>query len=461
LMTVTDRRFLRKDGGTFYAELSVVLVTLAGRPCAVATLRDISERRRFEAEIVRAREEAESANRAKSQFLANMSHELRTPLNPIIGFAGMLMEAQNLTDEQRTHVALVKQRSEDLLALINDILDLSKIEAEKLELHLEDVGLRRVLADAVRTTELAARTKGLALGARVDEEVPDAVQADPLRLRQVLVNLLSNAVKFTERGEVECRVLPWRGEPIARRAGVGEVAVHVVVRDTGIGIPEDRLQAVFEPFQQADGSLAKRFGGTGLGLAISRRLVGLMGGKLWAESRPGQGSAFHFTAVLLRAQSQAVAEAEAVFRKTVAPRPSADAGPALKVLIVEDDPSSRLLAGGVLRRAGHTVAFAETAAEALARLEEQTFDAVLMDIQLPGMDGVAATRTIRERDRASGRHTVIVALTAFAMKGDRERFLEAGMDGYVSKPFDRADLLETLRRTAEKTRSASSGAAPG
>ena len=382
-------------------------------------LRDLAERRAAE---------AQAASTAKTQFLANVSHELRTPMNVILGMIKLALR-QGLNSTTKDYLDTARESADTLLALLNDLLDSAKIESGKLELEAAPFRLRRILEQITRGLFVRASEKGLQFICRMPDDLPEAVVGDEVRLRQVLVNLAGNAIKFTERGEVELSV---RASSLTNK----EVRLEFSVRDTGIGMSPSDLERVFKPFTQADASTARRFGGTGLGLSISANLAALMDGRIWAESETGQGSTFHFT-VSLPLATELPTEAEA------ASAASAAASTALRILLVEDNPANQKFAAYLLRDRGHVVEIAGDGRQALEMTRGNRYDAILMDVQLPGMDGLATTAAIRAGSPKESR-VPIIAMTAHAMSSDRERCLAAGMDGYLAKPIDAGEMFAAI-----------------
>jgi two-component system sensor histidine kinase/response regulator len=564
----------RKDGQLYTEEMTIAPVRSEAGEITnfVAIKQDVTHRKLAEAELAKAKVEAEAANRAKSEFLANMSHEIRTPMNGIIGMTDLLLETQ-LDPEQADYLQMVKESADALLTLLNDILDFSKMEAGKLELDNLDFDLRKSLGGAVKTLAIQAQKKGLEFIFDVRPEVPIAVFGDPARIRQVLVNLLGNAIKFTEMGDIEVRV------QVDSQSREGTI-LRFSIRDTGIGIPSNKLDKIFRAFSQADSSTTRRYGGTGLGLTISAQLAGLMGGRIWVESEPGRGSTFYFTVRLgpgasalpgelldgsqLERVPVLVVDDNATNRKiledsltrwnmtptvvegaksamrilqhagnsgatlplvlTDARMPEVDGfglvemirqdpllagvrivmltsggergdvarcrklgvaaylskpfdrlelrevllrvlagsqpmrdnrsvvtrhtlldqSQSLSFLVAEDNAVNQKLVARLLEKRGHSVVLAVNGREALSALEKRPFDVVLMDGEMPEMDGFEATRRIREKEKLSGSHLPIIALTAHAMQGDKDRCLAGGMDGYVSKPIKLEELFSVI-----------------
>ena len=413
---------------------------------------DITSQKRAEDEVKKAKEAAELANLAKSTFLANTSHEIRTPMNAILGYAEMLLDKGQSEPQRRNYVNTIRRNGQHLLTIINDILDISKIEAQKLTVEKIDCDLPQLLADVLALARPWAQKKGLNFEMKFDKLLPARIQTDPLRLRQVLMNLLSNAIKFTEKGTVTVAVY--------REISYFTHSLRFEVQDTGIGMSPQQLANLFQPFTQADSSTTRKFGGTGLGLTISKRLARLLGGDLECHSEPGSGSSFIFR--MDGGQRDGVPLLENLTIQELpmgdgqAEELTDDARLHGRVLLAEDGEDNRDLISSHLHKVGLEVVIAGTGRQAVEAARREHFDLVLMDIQMPEMDGYEATRELRK----AGMDVPIVALTANAMPEDRARCLEAGCSDYLSKPVSRGQLIETLRHFLGEERKEQAAAAP-
>lgn len=403
-------------------------------PCLYGFLIDITNQKKLEAQNLESKEKAEAANIAKSHFLANMSHEIRTPLNGITGFLQVLMQME-ASDQQREIFDIMYSSSRNLLKIINDILDFSKIEAGKMELMISDFNLRYIVADIIKQFSHQTKRHGLVMSFNIEESIPDVLKGDQLRLKQILINLMQNAVKFTEKGKIEIIVETYtRSET--------EIRLLIRVLDTGIGINPSKQQDIFDNYSQADNSITSKYGGTGLGLAIVKRLVELMHGFIWVESKPDKGSCF-FIILPFSIYNELPEQAPSEEHYTV-PKGSKLQG---RILVVEDERINQLVTMRQLATWGLDVDLAKNGFEAVKMHAEYNYDVILMDIQLPVMDGITATSKIRDMEIAKNIHTPIIAFTASALVGDRERFLAAGMDHYIAKPIDVAELFAILLET--------------
>jgi PAS domain S-box-containing protein len=424
-------RGITKKGDIVDIQVFGSITTYESKPAVVGAALDITARKRIEEDLKRARDEAEAAARAKSEFLANMSHEIRTPMNVVIGMTSLALGTE-LSPEQREYLVTIRKSGESLLSIINDILDFSRIEREKIDLENRPFNLKTCIRDAMNLISSLAQDKGLGLYCSARDEIPETIEGDESRVRQVLVNLLSNAVKFTERGEIEVRAG-------ALEQSDGRYEMHIAVRDSGIGISPEAMSRLFQPFSQADASTSRKYGGNGLGLAISKRLVELMEGQIWVESIPERGSTFHFTFMANRslqpaAASPAFSPIDEQPYKTLK----------RSILLAEDNLVNQRMALLMLKKLGYHADKAANGREVLLALEAKSYDLILMDVQMPEMDGLEATHEIRRRWPSGG--PKIVALTAHAISGDKEKCLRAGMDDYLCKPIDIEDLKAALER---------------
>jgi len=442
----------KRNGSGFPVRLIISETHLDNEHFFIGVMQDFTALQSAQDVLVEAKEKAEQANRLRGEFLANMSHEIRTPMNGIVGMTELALDTTT-PELQKEYLNLALDSSKHLLRIINEILDFSKIEAKALELDLLDVNPTELIKNTARSLEPLARAKGIDLLVQTATDLPEGVWMDPVRVRQVLTNLMGNAIKFTDQGQVLVRaeLLPEMNEQT--------VLLRISIIDTGIGFEPERMEALFSPFTQADGSVTRSYGGTGLGLAISRSLVQLMGGFITAEGRPGNGATFVVTLpvkkVISSANASAVTlptevETSGVPLKPVSPITApVDAG--CSVLLVEDHEINRKLAQILLERMGYRCAMVNDGQQALERLALEHFDVVLMDVMMPVLDGLSALRELRTRESLLGLRTPVLMVTAHAMTGDKERFLAAGADGYVSKPLSQEALKKEITRVCNIT----------
>ena len=440
----------RKDGRLYTGAVAIHAVkNEAGQLLHyVGVTADITETKRYQAELLDAKSRAEAAAMAKTSFLATMSHEIRTPMNGVLGMTELLLMA-DLPAEQREQLQIVKSSADSLLTLLNEILDYSKIEAQGVSIEAVHFNPAELVNDIIGLFGPRAATRGLTLAQRISPAIPRTVIGDPTRVRQILNNLVSNALKFTHTGGIVIGL-----QALAASANTENQTrlLEITVTDTGIGIPPEKQSVIFDVFEQADASTTRHYGGTGLGLAISRRLAEAMHGELSVSSTPGKGSCFTLT-VRVHDDPDGVAQAAQIVHSAHRPPAEGVSGRALNLLIVDDTPTNRLVLRGMLAKLGHQVVEACDGAEALTRLQAQRFDAVLMDVLMPVMDGHEATRAIREREAATGEHLPVIALTASAYAADRDACFASGMDDFISKPIKLDDLSGALA-SIQPTRSA-------
>ncbi|HOI20408.1 MAG TPA: ATP-binding protein, partial [Methanothrix soehngenii] len=411
---------------------------------AIESIRDITDRKRVEEELQRSKEMAESATRAKSEFLANMSHEIRTPMNAVIGLTELLMDEKDekLTSAQRECVEMIRISGDTLLSIINNILDLTKIEANMTELEHRPIDVKGCIESSMDLVSGSVGDKRIKFSYKIEENVPQFIMGDPTRLCQILINLLNNAVKFTEQGEIAVSVSNTNLDD-------GGYEIHFAVKDTGIGIPEDKMSRLFRSFSQVDASTARKYGGTGLGLAISKKLTEMMNGRMWVESAVGVGSVFHFTirADPIIGEPLDLSKPDNLYAHGKQIKDLERSNSELNILLAEDNVVNQIVTKKMLSKLGYNADVASSGIEALKALEKKRYDLVFMDVQMPEMDGLEAAREIRRRWPEGG--PKIIAVTASALKGDQEMCLAAGMDGYIMKPTKIEAIREALQAVAK------------
>jgi PAS domain S-box-containing protein len=454
--TPRELEALRKDGTLFPCEITINRVDVPGQnePLLIGILRDITQRKQSQQELQKAKEAAEAANRAKINFLANISHEIRTPMTAILGFVDTLQEPNVSPTDLAENIEIINRNGRHLMNLINDILDMSKIEADELNLEIQEASLGRIVINVLSLLRVQARKKNLTLNVRFHGPIPKTIQTDPTCLHQILLNLLGNAVKFTESGKIELVV------SLEDSANQAASTLRIDVTDTSIGIDSDQQKRIFEPFKQADSSTTRRFGGTGLGLAISKKLAKSLGGNLQIKSEPGKGSTISLT--LATGPLHGVELMSDVSESTFISRKNQAAGSSLPdlssrhVLVVDDAEDNQILLSHILKKAGADVTIAANGQIAIDTVLKQNgkplFDVILMDIQMPIFDGYQATKMLRQ----NGCELPIIALTAHARPKDRQQSFDAGCNDFMTKPIARAKLLETVLHHAEAFRKATS-----
>ncbi len=431
-------RIRHKNGKLIWCSVAVVpIYDDAGTPLGHrSNLREITRQKEAEQEMRKAKEEAENAARLKSEFLANMSHEIRTPMNAILGFTNLTLDRTNVSADQKKFLEIVQERGNDLLVLLNDIIDFSKIESETLDFHPVPVSLELLTEDIVMTMEPKAHEKNLKINWKTAENIPEYVYVDAVRFRQILINLLNNAVKYTQQGEINVSVELDR--VIHVRDDGEHVVIHCTVQDTGIGIPEAKFSVIFEKFARIDTVVSRLHGGAGLGLAICRRLVNAMGGNIWVESEEGKGSTFHFTVTLKLVR-------EIGGRQVSRDFPKINHSGGLRVLVVEDNKDNQLLIENYLEDDNFELVCVNNGKDALNALSEDTFDIALVDIQIPEIDGREVAKRFRRLEKEENRKRLpLIAVTAYCLEGDEEKCIDAGMDDYLPKPVDQDELLKMI-----------------
>jgi len=436
----------KKDGQIIQCSMHAVLVKDKQEKNLIidGVIEDITEHKKAREGLLQAKIAAEEASSAKSMFLANMSHEVRTPMNAVIGMLDLTLET-DLTEDQRDNLKTAKEAADNLLSLLNDILDISRVEAGKVKLEHIEFDLWKVVESIAKGLSVLANKKNIKLTSSIHADVPRFVVGDSTRLRQIIINLVNNAIKFTHEGKVEIGVQ-------AMRVSDEEVKITILVSDTGIGIPKDKQELIFDVFTQADTSVTRRYGGTGLGLAICKKLVEMMGGRIWIESEEGAGSTFFFTAQFkIKSKTETdIAREEALPSMSSKKEASSKGLRILNILLAEDNLLNQKIAEKLLGKRGWLVTIAQNGQEVLNQLREKSFDVILMDVQMPIFDGLETTKIIRHKEQETGGHIPIIAMTARAMAEDEKKCLDAGMDAYISKPIDAAKVYDTIERMMEK-----------